>query len=360
MTDNLLKYIKMLKHRGLSPNTVESYMYGIKAVTDKLAKPLTGATEDELLDALDSMELKNSTERSYRFILNKYFQWLNHPVQLPPLKKEKRMTVQASDLLSPSDIDQLIQGMDHPRNKALVATTYESACRASEILGLRLKDITFTSTHTRIQVRGKTGERIIPLVWSVTYLQQYLNTRTDLDEEDQIWSSPHRGNLTPVGFYLMLSRKSKTILGRKVNPHLLRHSRLTFLTKHPAISTSVLSDFAGWVQGTPMMRTYIHLAGTDVEDAILSLHGRKRSDAKPEVLTEPAPCPRCREMNPTENRFCFKCGQPITDLSLLEPDDVERDVRTQLLQAMSGESDLTGLEQFARLILKILNKDEDV
>jgi hypothetical protein len=47
---------------------------------------------------------------------------------------------------------------------------------------------------------------------------------------------------------------------------------------------------------------------------------REREKAEEEVVMEGlAPCPRCRHQNPTENRFCGRCGASLRSGSELAP-----------------------------------------
>jgi integrase len=66
-----------------------------------------------------------------------------------------------------------------------------------------------------------------------------------------------------------LFEKASDILGRRVYPHLLRHSRATHLAKF--LTESQLKAYFGWTQDSKMTRIYIHLSGKDVDEAILRI-----------------------------------------------------------------------------------------
>ncbi len=52
------------------------------------------------------------------------------------------------------------------------------------------------------------------------------------------------------------------------------------------------------------------MSGRDVDNAILKLHGIETGEATKKFIVNK--CPRCKEMNPENALFCFKCGLPLT------------------------------------------------
>ena len=57
---------------------------------------------------------------------------------------------------------------------------YDSSCRPSEILGLKIKSIVFKTTgqhqYAEILVSGKTGTRPIPLFSALPYIKDWLDS----------------------------------------------------------------------------------------------------------------------------------------------------------------------------------------
>lgn len=317
VTDSIQQYLTKLKREGATKNTLKTRACILRKFARHLGKPFTQTTTEEIMQILESSELAPSTEQSQRIMLNAFFKWLGHPVKLPKLRTKNTLPVQPNDLVSENEVKQMIEAADHPRNKALIAVTYESAARAQEILDLRRKDITFEPTHARIRVVGKTGERIIPIVWSASYLQQWLNYCRDLNPDEGIWQGKY-GPISYHRFRQILMQISEEALGRYVNPHLLRHSRATYLVKHPQVSEAVICELAGWVQGTSMMKRYIHLAGKDVEDAILAIHGKVPVHEPEASPLEPQDCPRCCYENPADARFCARCSLVLDQAEALQ------------------------------------------
>lgn len=128
-------------------------------------------------------------------------------------------------------------------------------------------------------VRGKTGERAIPLINSVPLLEAWL-------------AHGGRGQDDAEGAVEMAGI-------RHVHPHMLRHTRLTELVKR--MTEAELKQLAGWVSGSQMASIYVHLSGRDVEKAVLEAEGilvSKKEEERIERPFRPRGCPRCGYKNP--------------------------------------------------------------
>lgn len=105
----------------------------------------------------------------------------------------------------------------------------------------------------------------------------------------------------------MLSEVAKkTEVNKKVNPHNFRHSRATYLAKN--LTEAQLNQYMGWVKGSDMPATYVHLSGRDLDEAILDMRGMKPKEEKIESTLAPKNCPRCELTNKATSKFCSHCG----------------------------------------------------
>ncbi len=97
-----------------------------------------------------------------------------------------------------------------------------------------------------------------------------------------------------------------------MNPHNFHHSRATHLAKN--LTEAQMNEYFGWVQGSRMAQTYVHLSGRDMDSALLKLHNIRAPDESQAgdsfVLR---PCRRCDFQNPPGNRFCSRCGTALDD-----------------------------------------------
>ena len=104
-------------------------------------------------------------------------------------------------------------------------------------------------------------------------------------------------------------------IDRRIYPHLFRHTRATILASR--VTEAPLEAQMGWVHGSRMTQTYVHLSGRDQDNAILRAYGIEIKEENPIETQKPSPCPRCKEPNDSKARFCWKCGM-ILDKSLTE------------------------------------------
>lgn len=75
-----------------------------------------------------------------------------------------------------------------------------------------------------------------------------------------------------------------------------------------------MNEYMGWVQGSDMPSTYVHLSGRDVDNALLKLNNISVSDEenRAEGFSLRA-CPRCNLSNPPANKFCSRCGMVLDE-----------------------------------------------
>ncbi len=149
----------------------------------------------------------------------------------------------SSDMLSFEEVKQLINAALTIRDKAIIATMYESGGRNGEISAMKLEDVEFNTNGCKIKLKGKTGVRFNQLVFAASYLHQWVSihplrhvsgvnlwvsTRQYTDQESNTVSNIEITNKAISG---LLARAVKAAgIKKRVHPHLLRHSRATHLS----------------------------------------------------------------------------------------------------------------------------------
>jgi integrase/recombinase XerD len=74
------------------------------------------------------------------------------------------------------------------------------------------------------------------------------------------------------------------------------------------LTEAQMNEYFGWVQGSDMPATYVHLNGRDVDDKILQIYDLKPKDKTRENELKPNVCPRCKYINASVSRYCGRCG----------------------------------------------------
>lgn len=266
------------------------------------------------------------TRYTYKVILKRFHKWLKgNNEEYPPEVKWIKARVTATearlpgdgDLLTEEEVDRMIGAADHPRDKAFLAVLYESGARIGEIGSLQIKDIRVDQHGMVLHLTGKTGQRPVRVVKSTPRLVAWLDSHPfRSDRNAALWLSlSTRRHHKPARYgalrNILHSAAQKAGITKPLKPHLFRHSRATFLADH--LTEFQMNQFFGWVQGSGMPATYVHMNGAKVESAILALNGVKEPEAEPTRKTT-RNCPRCNTINSTEGRFCMKCGVPLGKL----------------------------------------------
>jgi integrase/recombinase XerD len=122
------------------------------------------------------------------------------------------------------------------RDRAMLEFIYGTGVRVSELIRIKLKDISFSDKLVRVLGKGN-KERIVPCgEFAFRYLEEYINNvRSKLIKKN---SAPMdclflnwRGNpMTRMGFWKILKQYTQRAgIKQKVSPHTLRHSFATHL-----------------------------------------------------------------------------------------------------------------------------------
>ena len=98
----------------------------------------------------------------------------------------------------------------------------------------------------------------------------------------------------------------------------------------------------GWVQGSNMARTYVHMSGRDVDAALLQAAGIEASNIHADKPLSQKICPRCRETNPVTTRFCYRCSAPLDSSSAYKLDE-EAEGAGALLTELLQDSELQAI-----------------
>ena len=359
----ILRFLDYCKAEGLSDMRVEHYARILKKIGEIFPKSFDEASKEDIVELVRKIEgrkLSEWTRHDYRTTLKKFYKWLkggdDYPKEVKWLKVKtpKNNNIIPNELLTEQDIKKLIRVADNPRDKAFVSVLFESGCRIGELLNLRLKNVQFEDGYTKLVVNGKTGKRMIPLVFSAPALMEWINNHPSRHNyESPLW--PKKTKIDEPMNYA-LARKLLQNLGRKakirkrVNPHSFRHARATLLSKK--LPEAVLNEIFGWVQGSRMPSVYIHLSGRDTLEPLLEVYGLKKAEEN-EVILKPKKCWKCGSLNEPTAEICVSC-QAILDVR--KAVEMEKERRREIEELKSE------LESIKALLLGIqgLNSKQNI
>jgi integrase/recombinase XerD len=248
--------LRLIGQRQASPHTVASYRDAFKLLL-AFAAQQTGRPPSRLqledLDAkligafLDHLETERAnavrTRNARLAALHSMFRFaaLRHPehaaliarvLAIPP-KRTDRAIVQ---FLSEDEIDALLASPDRSRwigrrDHALLLVAIETGLRVSELVGLRCQDVVLGSgAHVRCFGKGR-KERVTPLTApTVAVLRAWLQERHG-EPSEPLFPASRGGPLSRDAIERLLAKycataaqACPTLLGKKLAPHVLRHS----------------------------------------------------------------------------------------------------------------------------------------
>lgn len=239
--------------RGAKENTLASYRHDVTHFSEWLEKPFAVALRADLQGYIvDSLQLGISGRTVARRLscLRHFFRFLideeeikTNPARNLPVPKCWK-TIPRS--LTPGDLDKMVA---HPgisggwnlaartwvniRDKAMLLTFFASGLRESELAALRLEDLDLDAGAAKVW-DGKGGKDGLVLLspLAVTALKLYFETAPPF----AIRKTSHvflnrwgRGPLSRQGIWYRVSAIAEAALGRRVSPHVLRHSFATAL-----------------------------------------------------------------------------------------------------------------------------------
>ncbi len=269
-------YVEQEKQRlldkGDSLKTIEIHDYYLKdfvrSYSDRDLKTISREEILSYIGFLDATNYSDSYKRNVRHAIKTFYRYLISESFSKFIRVgELYGTLEKKQLLTNPEVDLLVQVSSSLRDKAIIALLFDAALRREELLNLRVEDIDITADHERIHVSGIKGTRVVPLTFSASYLQQYLHATPRLSAMScKLWVGRHRP-LRASGLRAVLNRAARaTGINKRVYPYIFRHSRLTELSK--ILPEPMLCLFAGWINGSKMIRVYVHNDLVELEELL--------------------------------------------------------------------------------------------
>ncbi|MDI3488291.1 MAG: integrase/recombinase XerD [Methanosarcinales archaeon] len=306
-----------LHSEGLSQLRILKYVDTLIALS-KLGFRLSGDKRNvlETLRAIELSKYADSTKHDLRQLMKKMLRLIGRSEDAEIIKSKCPKDKAPQQLLTEEDVVKLIEAARNPRDRALIAVLWETGARISEVGNMQVGDV-HPDDYGAILMLGrgenaKTGFRRVRVVQSASYLVRWIASHPDPKPEAPLWVSLGLKNYGKQMAYWTIGAALKKIARRaglnfRIHPHLFRHSRATYFSKH--LTEAQMCHYLGWVQGSNMPARYIHLSGRDVDESILELSGvkvKKQREQKNPI------CPRCEAVIGIADRFCPRCGLPLS------------------------------------------------
>ena len=240
---------------GLAKATLDSYRTDLGRLAGWLAETQAEALRDARETTLTAFiaqlarQTRASSQARYLSTLRRFYRWQvgrghiavdptlklanpSRPSRLPKTMSEK----QVEQLLAAPDLDTPL-GL---RDRAMLETLYATGLRVSELVGLRVHEVSLADGVLRAFGKGS-KERLVPLGqiaidWLVRYLNEARSEILKGQHSDALFVTGRGGPMTRQAFWQLIKRYALLagIAPEKLSPHVLRHAIATHLLNHGA------------------------------------------------------------------------------------------------------------------------------
>lgn len=281
----------LLVEKGYSANTYEGYCRDLEKLgnffSDK-GKSLPDLSRQDIFDFIvrqgRSGYSKKSISRAiasfrtyYKFLLREKIIDEN-PVRDIEIPKDGR---RLPDVFSVEEIIRIIEApggrLLDIRDRAVMEVLYATGMRVSELTGLELKD--YDSDMQLIRCFGKgSKERIVPVGKTAAeclakYLDEVRHRLLKDRTEQKIFLNFRGGGISRQGVWKIISKYGeKVVPGRKMHPHVFRHSCATHMLENGADLRTV-QEMLGHVD-ISSTQIYTHVAENTVLGEYYRYHPR--------------------------------------------------------------------------------------
>jgi integrase/recombinase XerD len=272
-----------------SRRTRDQYAYNLTRVllpwaeAEGITAPrqLTATTLDQLHRHLAG-QYRPTTVHSYLRSVNQLLNWGrergevgDQKAQLPKLKR--RML----EVLSREELARMESAADSERDKLIIRLMADCGLRLNEVLGLRVSDLVKQDKrHTLLRVREAKGgdERLVPVppqLWG--RLKKYVEVGRASDvATTRVFTTRRRhadGTYSALEARtvqtMVASTAERANIGRRVHPHLLRHSYATWALDR-GMNPVVLQGNMGHADLDMIAKVYSHLSAGQRWEATMS------------------------------------------------------------------------------------------
>lgn len=236
--------------RGLSPRTISAYRRDIERLAEWLSSRQVAGIDAvgvrelrEYSYQLKDRGLQPSSIRRNLAAIRTYFGFLlaegyvhADPTERVDLPRGSR---KLPNVLTPAEMEQLLEAPDpsdslYWRDRALLEFAYASGVRASELIGLKVRDVDLQEGFAVVFGKGS-KERMVPVGRSalralIVYLREIRPKLLRDGSEGTLFLNARGQPLTRMGWWKILRRQVKRAgIEKRVSPHTLRHSFATHL-----------------------------------------------------------------------------------------------------------------------------------
>jgi site-specific recombinase XerD len=240
LAEKIEMYLSARAVEGLSDLTLQGAEGELKRFTEYINKPAVQITTADIRKYLASdKEWMMSTVDNKLSKIKTFFGWLvreemllrDPSAKIKPPKKPKRLP----KALNIEELELVRESCETLRERALMEVMYSTGCRLSEIMNMKINDISGTEMSAKVIGKGD-KERVVYLTPKAMYhLRKYLENRNDGCEYLFVTDhKPARKMANRTIERIIDKIQSRAKISKKLTPHVFRHTAATLMMENGA------------------------------------------------------------------------------------------------------------------------------
>ena len=244
LLDDYTSYLKI--ERGMSPNTVASYVHDVSVFLEAYpsARP-SDLTDADVAEHLASLGLTKRSQARVLSSLRSFFDWCIAEGDMKSNPAERVDSPKPGHylptVLSVEEISAIMDSVDLQarfgrRDRAILEVLYGCGLRVSEAVSLRLRDLYLGEGFLRVIGKGN-KQRVVPMgEMAVAALEAHLEDRAVVpasrDDEDYVFLNRDGKPLSRISMFNIVKKQAMLAgIHKEISPHTFRHSFATHLVE---------------------------------------------------------------------------------------------------------------------------------
>lgn len=259
---------RCLKYLGILRQLSSAFGKSFEEITQIDMEHFVEDLEHDKLKKRNGKPFSDATKCDIKKATKKFWKWKDGKNKAYPELVEWIDTyesVRDVSALRKDEIERMVDLASSIRNKALIMVLFDSGARIEELLNVRLKPehVFWKDDAKCFKIRleySKTKPRTISVPLCTRYLEQWLRVHPGKDNS--------LAQLFPMKYAavkMTLNRLGKRALGKRVAPHMLRHSSVTYYAPRLKNRYQLCYRY-GWAMSSKVVDRYLDREGIMEEE----------------------------------------------------------------------------------------------
>ena len=301
--------------KKIGPARLVGYIHQMYQLILFLGKDLDKINQDDMENFIEALEndrilsrrsmanmpsgkvLSKRYQLDIKFTLRKFYKWLwGGNKTYPPIVEWIDTYFERKEVpaLTEAEVQRMLDIARSMMQKALIQTLFDGGFRIGELLNIRLRHTRMMSFDPRDPKKrcfalrvpfSKTLRRtvLLPMEASSKWLELWLDrhpAHPEIQQDGTIQATNIEMQLFPLtdnAVRLMVRRLGREALGKRVYPHLMRHTSATFWSNR--LPYFKFCKRFGWIMTSNMPQRYIDREGID-EMAVAQIYHRQEHEQR--------------------------------------------------------------------------------